>query len=317
MLNPSLAPNPLFKIRPRRAFGDEVKRILLEQVDLALWELTAPDLDMDAAVHETRKCCKRVRGILRLVRDDIGENSFTALNTLFRDAARLLSTVRTSAVLSETLTKLQQCYPDQFDDTQMAMLTQRLQRHHQKLQDAIAPQETLFSQVVGELQAGRTQIEALSLPQRTLSVSGLKRVYRRGRRGLRRSQMEPTVLHLHEWRKRVKYLRYHMRILAPMWPEALDCVTDELVVLSELLGLDHDLADLYRTFAENPELCLREDGAEGMLRRIAAYRTELEAHCFIMGARLYYEKPTTFVQRMFGYWEIWQAEQDSPQHKGT
>ncbi|RUA15380.1 MAG: hypothetical protein DSY55_06425 [Clostridia bacterium] len=308
MVNQASPPSTVFKLRAEHHPAREIKRILLEQVDLAIWELSTPDLDADTAVHEARKCIKRTRGILRLVRNNIGKAHFQTLNALFRDAGRELSAVRTSAVMAETLLKLLEHYPDELSKAQVDQLIRRLQDYHRTMHQRILTQKSLFRQVTREMRAGRTKINALSLSIESLPASGLQRVYRRGRSGLKQSNASPTVAHLHEWRKRVKYLRYQMRVLSPLWPEVLDDVTEELVTLSELLGLDHDLADLHHNLEDNPDLCRRTEGPIAMFRLIDVYRTELEVQSFSIGARLYTEKPSAFVKRMSGYWETWQAE---------
>lgn len=308
MVNQALPPSTVFKLRAGHHPAREIKRILLEQTDMALWQLTTPGLNADEAVHEARKCFKRIRGILRLVRDDIGTTRYQTLNACFRDAGRELSTIRTSAVLAETLITLHEHYPDAFTEKDTKRLILRLQEHHQTLHKRIVRQEALLERVARELKAGRAQLMALDLSRKSLPAAGLKRVYRRGRSGLEQSNASPTVAHLHEWRKRVKYLRYQMRILSPLWPAVLDDVTEELVTLSELLGVDHDLADLRRNLEDNPDLCLRIEGPIAMFRLIDAYRTELEVQSFSIGARIYTEKPSAFAKRMSGYWDIWQAE---------
>mgnify|MGYP006312215141 CR=1 FL=1 len=49
-----------------------IKRIALEQVNQALDQLTDMSADQDEVVHDVRKRFKKVRAVLRLVRDDIG-----------------------------------------------------------------------------------------------------------------------------------------------------------------------------------------------------------------------------------------------------
>ena len=304
-----MATDTIFELRPGHPFSSEIKRILLEQADRAIWQLTTPGLDVDTAVHDVRKCFKRLRGVLRLVRDDIGEKRFAELNALFRDAGRELSDIRTSAVLSETLEKVHERFPQQLSEAEVQRLTARLRAHHEALRDQIVPRETLFSQVAAELQHGRKLIKRLPLQGNHFPSPGLRRVYARGRRGLARCQKDPAVAHFHEWRKRVKYLRFHIRILSPAWPPVLGGVTAELVVLSELLGLDHDLAELHRTLTEHPELRLRGAEQGKTVRLIGFYRQELEARSFSMGVRLYAEKPGDFVNRMHAYWRAWQDDQ--------
>ncbi len=307
-MNESPVPKPTFSLRAGHGILPEIKRILLEQVDYALFQLTTPGLDEDKAVHEARKSFKRIRAMLRLVREDIGEHAYRELNALFRDAGRRLSEIRTSAVLDETLERLHRRYPNQLSGHEVAELAAHLRAHHETMRREVIQGQGLFQQVAAELRRGRTQIEALSLSENRFPVSGLCKVYARGRRGLKTCRRDPSVVHFHEWRKRVKYLRYQVRVLSPIWPEVLSCLTQELVTLSELLGVDHDLAELQRTLVERPELGLTGRGQNKLLGLIEAYRAELEAHSFSKGARIYAEKPSVFAARMVTYWQIWSDE---------
>ncbi len=307
MTQPSV-PKTTFSLRPGHAILHEIKRILLEQVDYALYQLTTPGLDEDVAVHEARKAFKRIRAILRLVRDEIDHEDFSDLNALFRDAGRRLSGVRTSAVLDETLEKLHERYPDQLSDEDVAAVLARLRAHHEAMREEVVLGQALFDQVAAELRRGRKRMEKLHLSGNHFPASGLRRVYARGRRGLKASRHAPTVAHFHEWRKRVKYLRYQVRILSPAWPEVLACLTQELVTLSELLGVDHDLAELHHTLVEHPDLGLQSSEQGKLLGLIEDYREELEARSFHIGARVYVEKPGDFVDRMAAYWRIWTGE---------
>lgn len=45
-----------------------VRRIAVRQIDRALEQIEAPDLEQAARVHEARKRCKKLRGLIRLVR---------------------------------------------------------------------------------------------------------------------------------------------------------------------------------------------------------------------------------------------------------
>ena len=298
------APKPYFALRPGHPIMRELRRILLEQADYAHYQLTHGP-DQDKAVHEARKAFKRIRGILRLVRDEMDVETFRRLNGLFRDAGRALSDVRTSAVLAETLEKIQERYPQQLNPEDMAGVLQQLQAHHAAVREAVVERQDLLQRVAEEVVQGRRMMASLDLKGQHFPAGGLRRVYARGRRSYRRSRHDPQVALLHDWRKRVKYLRYHVRVLSPVWPQVLDCVTQELVVLSEWLGLDHDLADLHRTLVEKPELGLRGEHAGQLVRLIEDYRADLERRSFETGARLYEEKPRDFVARMEGYWQIW------------
>jgi CHAD domain-containing protein len=81
---------------------DGVRRIAVEQISAMLGEIDDASLGRDETVHQLRKRCKKLRGLVRLVRpgfeDDRSENA------TFRDAARGLSALRDADVLIETTT---------------------------------------------------------------------------------------------------------------------------------------------------------------------------------------------------------------------
>ena len=100
---------------------------------------------------------------------------------------------------------------------------------------------------------------------------GLARGYRRGRRALREAVDRPTDEHVHEWRKSVKTLWYHVRLLEPAAPSVFAPAIEALDHLAEALGDDHDLAVLVERLASDPH---RYGGAlHGVLSRVARYDT--------------------------------------------
>ncbi|MEQ1713760.1 MAG: CHAD domain-containing protein, partial [Hyphomicrobium sp.] len=87
-----------------------VRRIGGEQIDRAITELDSAAGSV-TAVHEARKCLKRLRALLRLARPALGETVFDRENTFFRETGALLSHVRDSEILLETVIKLDARFP--------------------------------------------------------------------------------------------------------------------------------------------------------------------------------------------------------------
>ncbi|MGH2822338.1 MAG: CHAD domain-containing protein, partial [Thermoleophilaceae bacterium] len=114
----------------------------------------------------------------------------------------------------------------------------------------------------------------------------LKRSYRRGRRDWRAAVKDPSTENLHEWRKRAKDLWYHCSILEETWKPVMSALAGEAHELSDRLGDDHDLA------------LLLAFGAEPLEPLIARRRRELQEEAFGYGARLYVDRPKTFVCRI-------------------
>lgn len=297
-------PNTTYRLQKGESLPLGLKRIALEQVDRAIWQLTTPTNDVDNAVHDARKCCKKTRAALRLVRDEIGRDVYRRENALYRDAARALSDLRSSAVMAETLDALCERFAGELPAG--AFVTTRdglMAKHHRALRAAVEKGK-LLDAVADDLQAGRDRLSHLPLETEDFSTLrlGLHRVYRRGRRAMRISKAEPTTPHLHEWRKRVKYLRYQARILNPLEPDIIGALATDLDTLSDLLGLDHDLSELIVVVQTTPKLTASQKELRLLLALIDRFRLELQADAFALGARIYEEKPRVFVDRIEGYW---------------
>jgi hypothetical protein len=87
-----------FQLKRKEAIGNGIKRTVRRQIEKALAHLRARG-DPDETVLEVRKCFKRVRAALRLVRDDLVDTVYRRENFLFRDAARPLTEARDAVVL--------------------------------------------------------------------------------------------------------------------------------------------------------------------------------------------------------------------------
>ena len=84
--------------------GDAFRRIARAQSDKALDEVgsaAANPADEDA-IHDCRKRCKKLRGLIRLVRPALDQATYRAANEAFRDAARELSGLRDAQALLAT-----------------------------------------------------------------------------------------------------------------------------------------------------------------------------------------------------------------------
>ncbi len=312
-----------FALAPDERLAEGMRRVTLEQLDSALEGLTRPDGDIDSAVHRARKAMKRLRAILRLVRDAIGDDVYRAENALLRDTARLLAPMRDGAVIAAAVRDLRARYDDRlapgiFDD-----LVARLDERHLRRRRRVLEDETILPTVVRNLRSARARYAswpvegdhrlpgvaaARPLVHSFSTVAGgLARTYRRGRREMRQAFDEPTEHNFHRWRKRVKYLRHQVEILRPLWPEVLEAEARELDRLGEALGEEHDLAVMLRLVAALPDLC-PDPVDRSLLAALTQHRrAELRTAARILGTRAYAEEPDAFVARFASYWRAWQT----------
>ena len=317
---PALTPAPLVPARDDALSVDEqlgqgIRRICVDYLDVAVAGLTdrqAPD----EGVHAARKALKRVRAMIRLVRDPLGYWTYRQENVVLRDTARVVAPVRDGAVLVETLDGLRERYgralvPGLWDDLRSSLVT----RHERARAEVLGDRDTLLG-LVTTLRTARRRFAAWpaeadaadsrAIQDRYASIErGIRRVYARGRKAMAVAAAEPGEEHYHEWRKRVKYLRHQLEALEPVWPELLHATSTELDRLGEILGAEHDLAVLDETVRSDPRLCPDQVARRLLYGVIAHDRTVLQQAAFALGDRLYAEPPSVFVERIGAYWEAW------------
>ncbi|MGK2930086.1 MAG: CHAD domain-containing protein [Acidimicrobiales bacterium] len=300
-----------YRLEPDRPVGEEVRRVALACIDDALTHLDrlgTPGMDGNAAetaVHETRKRCKELRGLLRLVRPALG-SQHGRLNAHARDAAKELSTLRDAQTLLDTVEGLQGAV----DDAEARHLD-AVRGHRAVLAEAAThamdTEDPRITRATARLTAARILVEVWDLPDDVDALTaGLGRSYRRGRKALRSARKHPHDEPVHEWRKLVKYLWYQARLLAPADADALAPLVDELDELddlSDLLGEDHDLAVL----VEHLERDAHADALEGVdiepaIALARRRQADLRSDAFDLGRRVYADKPKEFVRRLMSPW---------------
>ena len=293
-------PSRKYRLRRREPLAYGLRRVTRGRLDSAVEGLRDADAEEIEAVHEARKDLKKLRSALRLVRPVLGEESYRRENARYRDAARRLSDVRDSQALDETLDALAKRFedeppPDGWSPVKSALVT--------KESDA-ADVDRLRERAASEIEAGRGELQSLSLPGAGFDVvgPGLRRAYSRGRKRFAEAVSEPTDERLHEWRKRAKDLWYQLRLLRPAWRPVLKPLADQAHELSDLLGDDHDLVVLTERL-DDFGVALTQEQRDYLAGLIERRRAELQREAFALGQRLYAERPKAFARRIAAYWE--------------
>ena len=293
-----------YRLGKRESVQAGVVRIIGAEIDSALKELRDCEADRHEAVHQTRKRCKRIRALLRLVRPSLG-NTYRVENARFRDLAQALSEARDAAALVESLEKLRDSERRYAGDERfaaaLAAFVQRRDAHAD-----VADLEQRIGPAIDTLQSAAAELACWpTVNNRYRSVAaGLRLTYRRGRRAMALAYQHPDQEHFHEWRKQVKYHGYHLRLLQPLWPGPFKALAGELKTLAEYLGDEHDLAVLRQSLADESDLlppgtrAVIDDAAERRQRQLRAL-----AHG--LGKRVFAERPGQLSRRLGRYWEAW------------
>ncbi len=285
------------KPRDYELHGDEdaaaaVRRVARGQIDLASERLDG-GADADEAVHEARKAFKRLRALVRLARDSLGDTAYRRENVAFRDAGRRLSGVRDAAVMVQTLDDLRDRYADELSPAAFAGLRTALENEAGEARARMAVDSSALDEVVRTLRTRRNAVGRWPLPaegDEELLAPGFERIYRRGRKALRAARKETDTERLHELRKRAKDLWHAAQILRPVAPEQMHKLAKRAHALSDVVGDDHDLAVLMEGARERSDT-LAAGELERLEALVARRRAKLQRKAIKRGRRVYARKP--------------------------
>jgi CHAD domain-containing protein len=330
-----------FALAPGEELARGLRRIALEQLELALELLQGESgLEPARAVHETRKALKRLRALMRLLREEMGEQGYARENALLRDAGRQLAGARDAEVMRSTLDGLLRERPKLARRAGVQRLRAQFEREREQAAARSFEDATVRAQVAGELRALELRVALWKLPEREgieLAQASLERIYRQGRRRLGAARKDGSAASMHEWRKRVKDLRYAAEMLERRGGREYLSGTIAAAIgaglagvglagvsakgrrrrkeleqrqrsirrtakradeLGELLGEEHDLAVLAERVRASPALAGKAKTRRALLKEIKRRRKKLRKRALKLGERLYREQPGRFTRRV-------------------
>lgn len=282
------------------AVGNECRRVLLEEVEGAVSQLARFDEDPDVAIHETRKHNKRMRGVLLLARPVLDSGDLGPANRLVRDAARLFSDARDALVLQDTCDRLSAHFGEESEKAFATVRAVLESRHASLLKD-----ESLSLKIAGAItdfrEAGAI-IERWNWDQVTYDevFSAIVSNYRAGAKDFERARDSRDPEECHDWRKRAKYLSYHLTLLTPLDPVAMGEWAVAAGELASWLGEHHDLAVFESAIGGGSDYGISGKAARTLIKLSAKRRTELEDHAFKEGKVIYRDTAEDLHRRFAG-----------------
>jgi CHAD domain-containing protein len=292
-----------YRIGRDERIPDGIARIAQGRIGHAIDQLRGSTKSSpEEAVHEARKDMKKLRALLRLVRGEVGDETYRHENAHFRAAARELAGVRDADVMLATLDDLEERFPQDLPADAAGGLRQALEAH--KSTAATDARAEAASVVVELLREARGRVAQWPLERDGFEAvhDGLRRIYRQGRRDWRAAHANPTPEAFHEWRKRVKDLWYHCLILEEAWEPVMTALADEAHELADRLGDDHDLAVLLAWALEHATALDGMERVRAFEEVVQRRREQLQAEAFVLGERLYADTPGVFVERIERWW---------------
>lgn len=277
------------------------RRVGIEQIDKARRQLSA-NADPVAEVHEARKCMKRVRALLRLGRDGLGDTVYRAENAQFRSIAQSLSGARDDHVMLETVVKLAAEGEERMAPI-VARLKEALLAH--RSDGAGDDTKSTIETATDALERALRRFKRLHIEPDSFSTLelGLVRNYRKGLERRDVAYAENTDDAFHDWRKCVQAHWRHMALLIKAWPGLFEAQIEAARELSQILGDDHDLGVLRNRISAFPSETLTADDThdieEFIQTRQAALRRKAKPH----GEMIFSERPKAHGHRIATIWQ--------------
>jgi CHAD domain-containing protein len=299
-----------FRLKADQTVSNEIRRIVLRQLDLATSELKSiGDPESDEAIHDARRRVKKIRAVIRLVRPVL-DKSHLAVDPDLRQVSRLLAPVADGKGVIDTLNQLARRYSKILPRKTVTMLRSDLIEREKRI-DSQAEAEHVLQRATSTLRAHRAEVKQWRLSEDGFRAiaPGLKASVRRARKAMVEAWLHPSPAHHHAWRHHVKDHWFHVRLIEARCGNHLMPVQRRLEALDGILGEYHNLTLLHEVLVSDSALSGPERAR--CLRVVAKYQRALRRHAQLLGLRIYGEKPRHFVQRVKRLWQTVAVDPDS------
>ncbi|GAB5375776.1 MAG: hypothetical protein AcusKO_22380 [Acuticoccus sp.] len=283
--------------------ADGLRRVVRAHIEAAIADIDDASLPRENAVHEVRKRCKKIRSLVRLAGPHFKRAARE--NARFRDAAAALSASRDADVLVATFDALGTHFGERFDAAAFAPAqAMLLARKNSAAQTPLDDQLATFRDT---MEAALPVVETWRIKGGNTKVlgDGTCRSLTRARGALKAAKKKVTEERMHTLRKRVKDVYYQYGFLRDLWPAPLKATVNELSVLAELLGDEHDLSVF-----ESAMDALAEDGldatvAEALKKLAHERKAALGAAALSLAERAFAAMPQAEADRFVALWTAW------------
>ncbi|GGO88687.1 CHAD domain-containing protein [Marinobacterium nitratireducens] len=284
-----------FRLRRSKSLPREVKRAARDELERVIEMLVEPVQDSDESIHQLRVGMKRMRALLRLLRDVLGEETYRAEQQRCKALADDFAGFRDAAVASALLDELLSGLPD-------PDLRIRIRAGFRGSPQVAAAASPGLDEALQRLRLMRRAVREWpldSLRRRQLKAR-LGRQYRRGLRLYGDVGEDTAMALMHEWRKEVKRLLYQLELIRP--EAGRTKVERRLKKLGSVLGDLHDLDMLELQIESHPELFWLDDRL-ALRRRLRERRAALRERALRLGGGIFAGSPAVFAQGRVAKWK--------------
>lgn len=290
-----------YRVKRNESPEQALHRIGRQQLKRALLALSSDMQQGERAIHETRKCLKRIRALLRLMRPGLTGADFKSENARYRDISRRLSATRDAQVLTQTLSKLEH-YAEGQDASALMILRGYITATSGQSARELSPE--LIDTACNQLTSAKEAMANLRLTQPGPEIieKGLARAYNKGCCNFRLAYHGGNSESFHEWRKTVQLHWRHMSLTSLSCGELFSARIEAARELSQILGDAQDLSVLIGHIAQLPTCVMPSWQVEKLLELSCARQQQLRALAHPRGAQLFAASPKALARSVRHIW---------------
>lgn len=304
-----------FKLLLSEETSPALRRIMLEQLAKTRREISASQ-NLQNGVHEARKCLKRMRALLRLIRPIIGDELYRTENRNYREIARKLARPREAGALLEAVDRFEK--REDFARFRPFLAKTKALILKEKYSSESELEVVVLGAIIEQLDEATLLWREISLPASNFKdlAQGFAVSYERGQVSLKKAMRKNRSPYWHEWRKDVQKTWHHLQIFMLIWPEDITPRLQLAKDISKLLGAEHDLAELRRFIKAHKGEFKKQADIKSLRKPFAmalsGLQRDLCTHAIERGRRLYAFEPHSLANAMAVYWQTGQALQPMP-----
>ena len=255
-------------------------------------------------IHEVRTNIKKIRGVLRLLRHEIGDESYSEMNGYYRDLAQEVALLRDDTSQIELLQEIKLKLRNPAVTKAIDKIISQHRRNRKKAFDHF--KETGHAedikQMILSLQQMIHNLDFAGDPE-SFILKSLQHIYHQARSAFETTELVNDDEIYHSWRKQVKYLTYHLMLLNKAWPNSIRAYISDLSVLGSTLGKLHDL-NLFQEAIKNKTIVIPDkDSRNKLMRYLYNRQSVLRKRVQTLGEQCFAESSDAFAIRIFKNWE--------------
>lgn len=256
--------------------------------------------DKVESVHLVRKRLKLYRAFLKLFRNCSRPEKLEAANHFLRDQGRNFSELRDAHVRNAAFETMLSDRNIMVYSEFVKILAEYNRTITNELETSLIVDHDIFNKLKNALNSNPIIDDCLKSADLSAEciAGGLADTFEMCCNTYYNVKLKPSAEQMHEWRKRVKDLQYQYELTVHLRPAEMEPLYEDILAMTELLGLDQDLNNLITWILQLPENLPKSDMQPAFHTSLVKKRKRLKAGINHLGKALFTIDPDQFRQRL-------------------